>query len=182
MSLYSQKKGKGSKGGKRVQFAAQEKKRKEILDQLTTNGAMNETIQKACHLLMDAQASASGEGEEEQKSSSFLSDSERESLISLLNKPLLDEVVEERVLRGLCCNLASCLTPHMTEHQLRQSKTRAAKNNKGNSVKDLSERLRARRNVESSENDEGESSSRSINVVVTIEPLFCSEICFQEFT
>ena len=74
---------------------------------------MTETIQKACHLLMDAQA-PSDSGEE----SSYLNESERESLISLLNKPLLDEVVEERVLRGLCCNLASCTTPHMTDDQI----------------------------------------------------------------
>ena len=72
---------------------------------------MTETIQKACHLLVEPQATAGDEA-------SFLSSDDRENLIGLLNKPLLDEVIEERVLRGLCCNLASCSTPQMSEEQI----------------------------------------------------------------
>ena len=50
---------------------------------------------------------------------SFLkSQEDRDSLIELLNKPLLDEVLEERLIRGLCCNLATCSAPQMSEDDI----------------------------------------------------------------
>ena len=43
---------------------------------------------------------------------SFMDAEGLECLVSLLNDALLNEVVEERVLRGLCCNmLLSCPNP-----------------------------------------------------------------------
>ena len=60
---------------------------------------------------MDARATQCEEG-------SILSVEDRESLISLLNKPLMDEVIEERLIRGLCCNLTTCQRPQMDEGEV----------------------------------------------------------------
>ena len=132
---------------------------------------MTETIQKACHLLMETRAT---EGDEE----SFLSSDDRENLIGLLNKPLLDEVIEERVLRGLCCNVASCSTPQMSEEQIRQSKTRTFKKKSG-TLKDLTQRLQAmRKKKEEAKEDAAESQT---DPEVEVNPQFCCETCDNEF-
>lgn len=119
---------------------------------------------------MDAHATECEQG-------SILRTGDRDALISMLNKPLLDEITEERVLRGLCCNLATCRTPQMTEEEIKESKSRATRKKSTGTLQDLSNKLKARRlaeGVSQQENENGEP-------VVTVEPLFCSERCDKEY-
>jgi len=85
----------------------QESKRVQIIEQLASNVTLVSTISKAGHLLALVNPSESDQ--------TYLTDSDVDCLIGLLNEPLLDEVVEERVLKNLCCNFANCLQPSMTE-------------------------------------------------------------------
>ena len=152
----------GNKGKKRVQFAAQEEaKRKQIIEQLTTNVALTRTIQEASHLLMHAECSIS-----EQKWN-FMDADKLDSLVSLLNESLFNEVLEERVLRGLCCNLAGCPRPEMSEEEINAWRAHAVRA-RGHSVRDMAAKLKAMKKDQNAvEEDEG----------AKVDPLFCSEAC-----
>ena len=71
-----------------------------------------------------------------------MSDEELDCLIELLNEAILEEVLDERVLRSLCCNFATCVEPTMSETQIRARKLAQAKS-KGRSFKDLTVKLRS---------------------------------------
>lgn len=51
----------------------------------------------------------------EESNNDFMQPGDVECLVSLLNEGLLCEVVEERVVNLLCCNVVSCQTPEMTD-------------------------------------------------------------------
>jgi len=57
---------------------------------------------------------------EDSKQGGWLSDAERECLLSLLNGATLEEVLEERVLGDLCCNFATCNEPSMSDSLIQQ--------------------------------------------------------------
>lgn len=71
-----------------------------------------------------------------------MNDDKLDCLVSLLNEPLLNEIIEERVISGLCCNLVGCHRPEMTEEEIIERKAKAVKV-KGKSVRDLSAKLKA---------------------------------------
>lgn len=76
--------------------------------------------------------------------SGFLSTDDLDCLISLLNDSLLDEVLEERVLRHFCCNLtASCPEPAMSDELISVRKAAQSKASR-RSIKDLTQKLKAR--------------------------------------
>jgi hypothetical protein len=79
------------------------------MEQLSTNVVMTTTIQRACHLLMSVSCHPYEGG--------FLEQGDLDCLVSLLNDSLLNEVLEERVLKHLCCNVATCRQPQMTEEE-----------------------------------------------------------------
>ena len=88
-------------------------------------------------------------------------------LVSLLNESLLNEVLEERVLMGLCCNLVGCPRPEMTEDEVTARRAIAVRA-RGHSVRDISSKLRALKKEESKQDEEE---------APEFDPLFCSESC-----
>ena len=105
-----------AKSAKRVQFAEEKARhRKRVVEELTSNVKLTETIQRASHLLMLPDCHA--------KEGGFLKETnEVECLVALLNPVLLQEVLEERLLRHLCCNLVSCKQPVMTVEEMEARK------------------------------------------------------------
>ena len=63
-------------------------------------------------------------------------------LISLLNDALLKEVTEERTVNLLCCNVASCKNPELTDDMAKEWKAHNVRT-RGKTLRDLTLRLKA---------------------------------------